>query len=126
MWLSTEKRKALNDLVLQLNGLISDAIDKTNNAQGRKQVHFVDTNPQFDDQHRWCEAGDFHEPDPGRLDTWFFLSGWSDITVLDDAITTEINVTEEVSAVTLLENRQPCREDHMHTPTKAHLTNRSG
>lgn len=38
------------------------------------------SNPKFDG-HRWCEVDngvEVVEPDPNRLDTWFFLSGWKD------------------------------------------------
>jgi hypothetical protein len=32
--------------------------------------------------HRWCEGG-VKDPDAGRKDTWFFLSGWADVDVRD-------------------------------------------
>jgi hypothetical protein len=79
-------RKELNDLVDQLNNVIRAAVDDANRDHGRDQIHFVDIGRKYM-EHRWCEAGDFHEPDPGRQDTWFFLSGWADVAIGDASST---------------------------------------
>lgn len=88
-FLTTELRKELDGLVTQLNTVISNAIDDANTQQGRTQVHFVDVNPKFEDNHRWCEEGDFHEPNEDREDTWFFLSGWKDFDIPDVSSATQ-------------------------------------
>lgn len=80
--LTTDLRRELNGLVDQLNNLIQDAVKEANAiAPGKDRVHFVDMNPAWEGgaKHRFCEAGDFHEPDENRSDTWFFLSGWKDV-----------------------------------------------
>lgn len=78
--LKTTLRKELNDLVDQLNGVIKAAVDDANHEHGRDQVHYVDINARYG-THRWCEKGDFHEPDPGRKETWWFLSAWPDVAI---------------------------------------------
>ncbi|KAF5011004.1 hypothetical protein FDECE_2874 [Fusarium decemcellulare] len=78
--LKTDLRRELNDLVSRLNDVISDAVDETNGETGRDRVHFVDVRKKWDN-HRWCEEGDFHEPEPNRQDTWFFLSAWPDVPI---------------------------------------------
>lgn len=77
----------MNGLVSQLNTVIGAAVQIVNDERGRNQVHLVDVNPWFDKEHHWCEAGGFHEPDEGRRETWFFLSGWSDVDIFDPSIT---------------------------------------
>ncbi|KAK3937884.1 Mutanase Pc12g07500-like protein 1 [Diplogelasinospora grovesii] len=81
VYLTTDLRTELDNLVRQLNGVIQDAIDDANKANGGNQVHYVDVVPYFGydvNLHRWCEDG-VHEPDATRDDTWFFLSGWNDV-----------------------------------------------
>lgn len=79
--LSTNLRKELNDLVQRLNKAISNAVDAANHQHGSERVHFVDLQPKWNDQHHWCENGNFHEPDASRQDTWFFLSAWDDVPI---------------------------------------------
>lgn len=77
-------RRELDDLVDKLNGVIQGAVGDANNEHGSQQVHFVDVGGRYKN-HRWCEHGDFHEPAPDRADTWFFLSGWKDVS-LDNGV----------------------------------------
>ena len=87
--LTTTVRKELNALVAQLNSVISAAVEDVNVLNAGQQVHFVDITPTWvNNQHRWCEAGNFHEPDQDRLDTWFFLSGWKDVNIETNALDT--------------------------------------
>ncbi|CAM1501517.1 Fc.00g035010.m01.CDS01 [Cosmosporella sp. VM-42] len=83
VYLTTDVRSELNDLVGQLNGVISGAVSDANEAYGSNQAHFVNVDSSFSDNHRWCENpnGEFHEPDESRDDTWFFLSAWKDVSI---------------------------------------------
>ncbi|KAI9890439.1 MAG: hypothetical protein M1814_003923 [Vezdaea aestivalis] len=94
VYLEKPIRKEFNDLVGKLNDVIKGAVDDANRDHGKNQVHAVDVNGRFD-KHRWCEAGDFHEPDESRRDTFFFLSGWRDYSV------GSLGVFDTVSEVTL-------------------------
>lgn len=85
VYLKTDTRKEFNDLVDQLNGVIQQAIGDANRDHGKEQAHYVDVNWKFMGQ-RFCEAGDFHEPDENREDTWFFLSAWKDFPLLDPSV----------------------------------------
>jgi hypothetical protein len=81
IYLSVALRQELNGLVLKLNNATQAAVERVNREVGSDQVHFVDVSPYFDN-HRWCENGgepDVHEPNPNRMDTWYFLSGWKDV-----------------------------------------------
>jgi hypothetical protein len=99
VYLTTDLRNELNELVQQLNTVISKAVKDANTQHGGNQTHFVDVNPKFDDKHHWCEEGDFHEPDENRQDTWFFLSGWKDepIDSAHSSIQKEMDDKEQVS-----------------------------
>ncbi|KPM41745.1 hypothetical protein AK830_g4814 [Neonectria ditissima] len=98
--LKTDLRHELNDLVGRLNEVIGAAADETNSENGREQVHFVFVNPRYD-SHRWCEVGDFHEPDSSRADTWFFLSAWPDIPMEagDASVDDAAEEQQEIQAV---------------------------
>jgi hypothetical protein len=98
-YLTTDLRSELNGLVGQLNDLIADAVDAVNAKLDSPQVHVVDPNPKFDHEHHWCEEGDFHEPYPDREDTWFFLSGWPDVSIYEDALWKKVEATEDVSSM---------------------------
>ncbi|KAF2268066.1 SGNH hydrolase [Lojkania enalia] len=80
VYLTTDLRHEINDLVTNLNNVISAAVSDVNKERGGEQVHFVDVNPRFN-VHRWCEQGDWHEPAPQVESTWFFLSGWPDVSI---------------------------------------------
>jgi hypothetical protein len=87
--LTTTVRAELNALVAQLNSVISELVDLLNVLNIGPQVLFVDmTDTWVNNQHRWCESGNFHEPDPTRADTWFFLSGWPDVNIETNALDT--------------------------------------
>ncbi|KAI1928490.1 hypothetical protein LOZ65_001983 [Ophidiomyces ophidiicola] len=101
VYLTRPVRKELNGLVGQLNDVIRGAIDDANNEHRSNQVHFVDVGSKWAN-HRWCEAGNFHEPDPGRKDTWFFLSGWPDVEIEGASIQAGIN--EEQNEIKALVN----------------------
>ena len=78
-------KKELNELLVKLNSVIQNAVEDANRQINANQVHFVDVNPRFDN-HQWCESNDVHEPDSKRSDTWFFLSGWPDVSVGDASV----------------------------------------
>jgi lysophospholipase L1-like esterase len=75
-FLTTDVRVELDALVDQMNGVIQQAVNDANSLYGSTSVTYVDIQPYFD-THRWCEAG-VYEPDSGRGETFFFLSGWDD------------------------------------------------
>ncbi|KAH1500885.1 hypothetical protein KXX06_001443, partial [Aspergillus fumigatus] len=85
VYLTTSLRTELNGLVGQLNSLIESAVQDANSELGSTKVHYVDVQPNFD-RHRWCEQG-IHEPDASAPNTYFFLSGWSDLPVDNNAVT---------------------------------------
>ncbi|KJY00692.1 hypothetical protein TI39_contig316g00001 [Zymoseptoria brevis] len=98
-------RKDLNDLVVELNDVISAATQKVNTDKGVDQVHFVDVGPLFDN-HRWCEASNdpnFHEPDEDRANTWYFLSGWKDIPSPDWPMTASLPDNNQMEITALIE-----------------------
>ena len=84
VYLTTDLRAELNNLVITLNSVIQAAVNDANTEYGTSQVHFVDVNAYYDiGQHRWCENpnAEFHEPDPDRVDTYFFFSAWKDTSI---------------------------------------------
>ena len=79
-YLYKDLRRKLNDLVNELNRMLSQVSDAVNQGSPDPRVRFVDINPKFDG-HRFCEkdAGqEVTKPDKNRMDTWLFLSGWPD------------------------------------------------
>lgn len=70
----------MNNLLAQLNTVIEGAVNDANEEHSGNQVHLVDLQPSYA-AHRWCEAGDWHEPDPNVQSTWFFLSAWPDLAM---------------------------------------------
>lgn len=87
-------RSELNGLVEQLNTVIAAAVRDANQQQGREQVHFVDVNEKFNDNHHWCEEGVF-EPMKNRQETWFFLRGWKDVPIPDSTLSPSQTAAEE-------------------------------
>ncbi|GFF57063.1 mutanase [Aspergillus udagawae] len=85
VYLTTSLRTELNGLVGQLNSVIESAVQDANSELGSTKIHYVDVQPNFD-RHRWCEQGT-HEPDASAPNTYFFLSGWSDLPVDNNAVT---------------------------------------
>ncbi|KAH2034642.1 hypothetical protein KXV65_000174 [Aspergillus fumigatus] len=85
VYLTTSLRTELNGLVGQLNSLIESAVQDANSELGSTKIHYVDVQPKFD-RHRWCEQG-IHEPDASAPNTYFFLSGWSDLPLDNNAVT---------------------------------------
>ena len=76
-FLTTALRTQLNDVVKDLNKMLSSVTDSVNALYAHTQrVIFVDPNPAYAG-HRWCEDG-VHEPDNDRPDTWLFLSSSPD------------------------------------------------
>ncbi|KAF2729342.1 SGNH hydrolase [Polyplosphaeria fusca] len=83
VYLSQDLRKEINQLVTDLNKVIQSAVQEANNPNGGSQtdrIHFVDVDQTFN-AHRWCEQGDYHEPAPQIQSTFFFLSGWPDVSI---------------------------------------------
>jgi hypothetical protein len=76
VYLTRDLRRELNDLVQLLNNRIIESIREANANTWPDRAFYVDMQPWFDG-HRWCEDGDFHEPDLNGK-SWFFLSGWPD------------------------------------------------
>ena len=103
VYLTRDLRKELDDLVYQLNGVIEDAVHLANIQLGTNQVHYVEVNPAFD-THRWCEEGDWHEPDPNVPSTWFFLSGWPDVSIEGSAADNESIAAEGDEISSLIES----------------------
>ncbi|KAL3463731.1 SGNH hydrolase-type esterase domain-containing protein [Aspergillus heterothallicus] len=99
VWLTTDLRKELNDLVRTLNSLIQSTISAINTARNTEQIHYIDMDSRFDG-HRWCEPGT-QEPDPDNPNTYFFLSAWPDIAIDGDTTAESTNATEtdEISAL---------------------------
>ncbi|RAK85657.1 hypothetical protein BO79DRAFT_231314 [Aspergillus costaricaensis CBS 115574] len=56
----------------------SNAITDANNRRESMNIAYADVDARFEG-HRWCEGG-VKEPDATYPSTFFFLSGWSDIT----------------------------------------------
>lgn len=82
--LTKDLRRELNDLVKQLNSVISSAVEEVNKGLENPQVHYVDMWHAWGaGNHRWCEAGGKHEPDQTRQETYFFLCGWDDVKIGD-------------------------------------------
>jgi hypothetical protein len=94
VYLSKDLRKELDDLVRKLNGIIAAAVEEANAEHGGVQVYYVDMMGRFSEgNHRWCEDG-AKDPDSGRRETWFFLSGWGDVDA--DSIGAESLETNEL------------------------------
>ncbi|KAL4963336.1 uncharacterized protein BDV14DRAFT_201962 [Aspergillus stella-maris] len=97
-YLTRALRQELNDLVQLLNNLISNSIRAANAEIGKERIHYVNMQPWFDG-HRWCEEGNFHEPDPNGK-SWFFLSAWPDTTRDASAtVNTEDTDAEEIRSL---------------------------
>lgn len=82
--------------------MLSQVVDSVNRAYPEQRVHFINTDAAFNG-HRFCEKdGDTEviEPDSNRIDTWFFLSGWPDNSLLDAATSSgnEVQELEELRA----------------------------
>jgi hypothetical protein len=75
VFLTTDLRSELNELVTDLNNVIEAAVADANQQHGSQAVYFADVTTAFNG-HRWCEDG-IHEPDP--TNAWFFLSAWPDL-----------------------------------------------
>ncbi len=68
--LTQKLRGEMNDLVVELNGKIREAVNLASTAQGYESVRYVDADAGFS-THRFCEPG---QTEPQRDDgTWFFL-----------------------------------------------------
>ncbi|KAJ5884630.1 mutanase, partial [Penicillium taxi] len=78
VWLTTDVRQEFNDIVQSANQAIEAAVKTANTEIGTSVIHYVDVDTSFEG-HRWCEEG-VHEPDPDNVNTYFFLSGWKDVT----------------------------------------------
>ncbi|RAH53137.1 hypothetical protein BO85DRAFT_481454 [Aspergillus piperis CBS 112811] len=76
--LTTSVRQEVNELVEDIDKIIQNAIPDANNRRGSMDIAYADVDARFEG-HRWCEAG-VKEPDATNPSTFFFLSGWSDIT----------------------------------------------
>ena len=95
--LSQQLRLQLNDLLQSLNSFLSGLVNDFNaqpQFRNNSQVIFVPTDPAFNG-HRFCEE-DVQEPDSTRTDTWFFLSGWPNNSLLGSPTT-----ASSLDAVTL-------------------------
>lgn len=78
-------RLKINNLVSELNTMLSQVATSVNTRYTSQRVWFVDPNPLFDG-HRFCESDggiEVTEPDASRSDTWLFLSGWEDNNLPD-------------------------------------------
>lgn len=76
VYLDVNVRSELNDLVNQLNTMLSSSVSQVIADTNTARIHFIDISPQFDG-HRWCEPN-IQEPDSDTAQTWFFLSAWID------------------------------------------------
>ena len=93
-------RVQLNNLVSNLNTMLSHVANSVNSHYDSQRVWYVDPNPNFDG-HRFCEKdGDTEvtEPDENRLDTWLFLSAWPDNSLEGSESAQDAN-NEEMNAV---------------------------
>lgn len=79
VYLTTALRTEMNELVQQMNSVITAAISDANTALGSPRVVYVDVKSNFVG-HEFCEEG-VKEPDPSRDETYFFLSGWNDVII---------------------------------------------
>ncbi|KIW19587.1 hypothetical protein PV08_00160 [Exophiala spinifera] len=89
-------RLQLNNLVTDLNTMLSQVVDSVNQAYPEQRVWFIDPNPAFNG-HRFCEMDgnvEVTEPDSSRIDTWLFLSGWIDNALLTAATSSGNEVQE--------------------------------
>lgn len=88
-WLSKELRLKVNNLVAELNTILSQKVLSVNGEYGLPfppRVTFIDPNFTYN-THRFCEIDDgneVQEPTDDREDTWFFLSNWKDWPIPDD------------------------------------------
>lgn len=79
-YLYRDLRLKINNLVTDLNTMLSQVATSVNSNYPSQRVWFVDPNPLYNG-HRFCESDngkEVVEPDSSRLDTWLFLSGWGD------------------------------------------------
>lgn len=70
LFLTTERRRSLNDIISNLNSVLSAAVDRANSGAGAGKVAFADWNPKYNG-HRFCEVG-VDEPAMNRDNTWFY------------------------------------------------------
>ncbi|CAO2648048.1 Nn.00g089700.m01.CDS01 [Neocucurbitaria sp. VM-36] len=98
VYLKQDLRVEMDGLVMDLNKVIEAAISDANAAHGGDQIYFVDVNPRFNG-HRWCEQGDWHEPAPGVDSTWFFLSGWPDVSIEGSKANTAAVESAEITSL---------------------------
>jgi hypothetical protein len=61
------------------------AVQDANTEAGFTRVYYVDVQSKIY-SHRWCEQG-IHEPDSSAPNTYFSLSGWSDLPYDGDTVT---------------------------------------
>lgn len=80
MDMTRELCRDMDSLVMNLNKVIEEAVSEAYAEHGGQQVHDIDVNGRFN-THRWCEKGDWHEPAAQVDTTWFFLSGWPDVSI---------------------------------------------
>lgn len=84
VYLDKKLRSELFELVFHTNTAIGEAVDEANAEWGETAVRFINVDNSFGHNgvdHRWCSSEDVHEPDENREDTWFFLSGWKDVSL---------------------------------------------
>ncbi|RAK91934.1 mutanase [Aspergillus costaricaensis CBS 115574] len=97
VYLTTALRTEMNELVQQMNSVITAAISDANTALGSPRVVYVDVKSKFVG-HEFCEEG-VKEPDPSRDETYFFLSGWNDVIIDSQEMTTSAVIASEVATL---------------------------
>ncbi|KAH7380166.1 SGNH hydrolase-type esterase domain-containing protein [Pyrenochaeta sp. MPI-SDFR-AT-0127] len=99
VYLTRDLRREIDGLVMGLNKVIEEAVSEANAEHGGQQIHYVDVNGRFMAR-RWCEQGDWHEPAPKVDTTWFFLSGWPDVSIeVSSANTAAVEAAEVESLI---------------------------
>jgi hypothetical protein len=98
VYLTQDLRAEINGLVTDLNNVIAAAVSDVNKAHAGNRIHYVDVNPRFN-AHRWCESGNWHEPAPQVDSTYFFLSGWNDVSIPDATANTAAVQEAEVKSL---------------------------
>lgn len=95
-----------------MNKVIESAVTEANKEHGGSQINFVDVNARFN-AHRWCEQGNWHEPAPQVDSTWFFLSGWPDVSISGSSVNTaaieEAEIKQIIDAGRILLPNADCR-----------------
>ncbi|PWY93780.1 hypothetical protein BO94DRAFT_352420 [Aspergillus sclerotioniger CBS 115572] len=81
-----------------MNAVIAAAISDANTALGSTCVAYVVVRANFVGR-EYCEDG-VKEPAPSRDETYFFLSGWSDVIIDSQKITTAEIAAEVASVIT--------------------------